>query len=37
MMYKLKYTEEVVNDFKRLQRNEPKAYQKVRKFIAELK
>ncbi len=37
MMYTLIYTEEVVNDFKRLQRNEPKAYQKVRKFIAELK
>ena len=36
-MYRITYTEEAVNDFKRLQLSEPKAYQKVRQFIAELK
>lgn len=36
-MYRITYTEEAVNDINRLRLSEPKAYQKVRKFIAELK
>lgn len=35
-MYKIVYTGDAVNDLKRLQKNEPKAYQKVRRFICEL-
>lgn len=36
-MYRISYTDEAVEDFKRLQRSEPKAYQKVRRFINELR
>ena len=35
-MYKIRYTEDAVNDIKRLQKHEPKAYQKVKRFINEL-
>ena len=36
-MYRISYTDEAVEDIKRLQRSEPKAYQKVRRFINELR
>lgn len=36
-MYSINYTKEAIDGFKRLQQNEPKAYQKVRRFIEELK
>lgn len=36
-MYCIKYTVDAVNDLKRLQQNEPKAYLKVCRFIDELK
>ena len=36
-MYRISYTDEAAEDIKRLQRSEPKAYQKVRRFINELR
>ncbi len=36
-MYRITYTEDAVSDLKRLQRNEPKAYKKVIRFIDELR
>ena len=36
-MYRISYTDEAVEDFKRLQKSEPKAYQKVKRFINELR
>ena len=36
-MFKITYTEDALNDLKRLQRNEPKAFQKACRFIEELK
>ena len=35
-MYNIDYTQEAINDLKRLQKDEPKVYEKVRRFIAEL-
>lgn len=35
-MYDIDYTQEAINDLKRLQQNEPKAYQKACRFIEEL-
>lgn len=35
-MFKIKYTDDAVNDLKRLQHNEPKVYQKAKRFIDEL-
>lgn len=35
-MYKIVYTVDAVYDLKRLQKNEPKTYQKARRFISEL-
>lgn len=35
-MYRVAFTEDALNDLKRLQKNEPKAYQKARQFITEL-
>ena len=36
-MYKISYTTDALNDLKRLQRYEPKAYQKLSRFIEELR
>ena len=36
-MYRITYTEDAVNDIKRLQLHEPKAYNKVMRFIEELR
>lgn len=36
-MFSIKYTDDAVNDLKRLQQNEPKAYLKTCRFIEELK
>lgn len=36
-MYSIKYTDDAVNDLKRLQQYEPKAYLKACRFIDELK
>jgi len=35
-MYTIRYTEDAKNDLLRLQRNEPKAFAKVSRFIGEL-
>lgn len=35
-MFKIVYTQDAVDDIKRLQCSEPKAYQKVKRFIEEL-
>lgn len=35
-MYRVTYTPDAINDIRRLQRSEPKAYKKVRVFIEEL-
>lgn len=35
-MYTIRYTEDAKNDLLRLQRNEPKAFAKVSRFIQEL-
>ena len=35
-MYIIRYTEDAKNDLIRLQRNEPKAFEKVSRFIQEL-
>lgn len=35
-MYNIDYTQEAINDLKRLQKNEPKIFEKARRFIAEL-
>jgi len=35
-MFDINYTREAIDDLKRLQRDEPKAYQKARRFIEEL-
>ena len=31
-MYNIDYTQEAINDLKRLQKDEPKVYEKVRRF-----
>lgn len=36
-MYEITYTEDAINDLRRLKKNEPKVYQKARRFIEELK
>ena len=36
-MFDISYTKDALEDLKRLQRNEPKVYQKARRFIEELK
>lgn len=36
-MYRITYTEDAVNDIKRLHLHEPKAYKKVMSFIEELR
>ena len=35
-MYNVDYTQEAIEDLKRLQKNEPKIFDKARRFIAEL-
>ncbi len=35
-MYNIDYTQEAINDLKWLQKNEPKVFEKARRFIAEL-
>ncbi|MBQ7986973.1 MAG: Txe/YoeB family addiction module toxin [Bacteroidaceae bacterium] len=35
-MYNIEYTQEAINDLKRLQKSEPKVYEKARQLIAEL-
>lgn len=35
-MYNIEYTQEAIKDLKRLQKNEPKIFDKARRFIAEL-
>ena len=35
-MYNIEYTQEAINDLKRLQKSEPKVYEKARRLIAEL-
>lgn len=35
-MYNIDYTQEAINDLKSLQKNEPKVFEKARRFIAEL-
>ncbi len=35
-MYAIEYTTEAIEDLKRLQRNEPKVYQKAKRLIQEL-
>ncbi len=35
-MYTIRYTEDAINDLLRLQRNEPKAFAKVSRFIQEM-
>lgn len=35
-MYNVNYTQESIEDLKRLQKNEPKIFDKARRFIAEL-
>ncbi len=35
-MYNIDYTHEAINDLKTLQMNEPKVFEKARRFIAEL-
>ena len=35
-MYNIDYTQEAINDLKTLQKNEPKVFEKARRFIAEL-
>ena len=36
-MYDITYTQDALTDLKRLQKNEPKVYQKARRFIEELR
>ena len=36
-MYDIIYTQDALTDLKRLQKNEPKVYQKARRFIEELR
>ena len=36
-MYDITYTQDALIDLKRLQKNEPKVYQKARRFIEELR
>ncbi len=36
-MFEISYTDDAVNDLKRLKKNEPKAYQKAIRFIDELR
>ena len=36
-MFDISYTKDALEDLKRLQKNEPKVYQKARRFIEELK
>lgn len=36
-MYDITYTQDALTDLKRLQKNEPKVYQKARRFIDELR
>jgi toxin YoeB len=36
-MYDIAYTQDALTDLKRLQKNEPKVYQKARRFIEELR